>query len=81
MSNSVSINPPVKAGWLRVLIYFLVFLILSGSGLVVYMLGVRKGSLDLRGFQELEKTGNLLPCYRDSFHNRSGDHLCVSSLG
>jgi hypothetical protein len=61
MSKSVSINPPVKAGWLRVLIYFLVFLIVSGSGLVVYMLGVRKGSLDLRGFQELEKTGNLLP--------------------
>jgi hypothetical protein len=53
MSLPVASSPLFKASWLRALIYILVLIIVAGSVLASFGLGVNKGNLDASGIREL----------------------------
>ena len=58
MNSSVSSKPLIKAGWLRVLLYLLALMIVTGTVLTAFLLGAFKGNLDVSGLQEMMKGMN-----------------------
>jgi uncharacterized protein len=57
MNKSGSSKPLIQLGWLRALLYFIAFFIVTGIVLAIYISGLQKGNLDVSGLQALMKGG------------------------
>jgi uncharacterized protein len=59
MNKSVSYKPLISAGWLRVLLFFIAFVIITGSVLSIYVLGLHMVKPDSSGIHDLMKGDKL----------------------
>jgi uncharacterized protein len=53
MNKTNTSKPLLRQGWLRALLYFLTFLIITGTILISFILGLHKGNLDISKIQSL----------------------------
>jgi len=61
MEKSGSSKPLIRQGWLRAVLCFIGFLILSGASLSFYFVVLHKGNPDVAGLADLMNDNNLLP--------------------
>jgi membrane protease YdiL (CAAX protease family) len=59
MNKSVFSKPLVRAGWLRALLYLIAFVIITGTVLSIYILGLHKGKPDGSDIRDLMKGDKL----------------------
>src|ERR1700724_1771619 len=59
MNKSVSSKPLVRAGWLRALLYVIAYVIITGTVLSIYILGLHKGKPDGSEIHDLMKGDKL----------------------
>jgi uncharacterized protein len=58
MNSSFPSMPLLKAGWMRVLLYILALIIMTGAVLASFILGLHKANQDLNGIRELLTENN-----------------------
>ena len=61
MAKSRSFQPLIRQGWLRALLFFIAFGLVSGICITVYFITLHKTNLNGHGFQILMNGGNDLP--------------------